>query len=136
MKLTADNVKKTARYCYLKPRTEARSIEVVEVEGLASRFLFHRGRLAERTADIVEMLGQLNENFHEAGGNGWTFLNACVDREGNRWGEHVDVELLVCLGIAIGQAEWIFPREMWYCLPGGLPYFRVKSLPENYRMVG
>ena len=56
-------------------------------------------------------------------GGGWSFLQACVDKNGNHWGEHSNMEELFCLGIAIGKVESLLPRDMWKVLPGGVPYY-------------
>jgi hypothetical protein len=56
-----------------------------------------------------------------------SFLNACVDKHGNHWGEHPSVEQLLVLGVAIGKIEYCLPREYWRALPGGVPYFMIKQ---------
>jgi len=30
--------------------------------------------------------------------------------------------MIFCLGIAAGKASYVFPREAWSALPGGVPY--------------
>jgi hypothetical protein len=141
--LTAQRVQELAACCLVSMTVPGDSEDEAiwtEVEGFTTNFVFHAGRLAERAGEIGELLGELNDNFHAGKGDGWTFLNACVDRNGRHWGEYADVEQLVCLGIATGQAKWRFPREMWYGLPGGLPYFvvspggqpKAKSLTDEF----
>lgn len=53
---------------------------------------------------------------------GSSFLNACVDRDGVQWGEHVNVDELVMLGQGIGKLKFCLPRERWDVFPGGMPY--------------
>jgi hypothetical protein len=45
--------------------------------------------------------------------------------EGKQWGEHSNIEELLCLGTAIGKVHFQFPRDMWSMFPGGMPYFSV-----------
>jgi hypothetical protein len=71
------------------------------------------------------MLAELPDNFHEKKGGGWTFLNGCMDRHGNQWGEQINVDELVMLGQGLGLAKYQLPREMWSVFPGGMPYFSV-----------
>ena len=63
--------------------------------------------------------------FTEGGAGGWSFLNAHEDKDGVQWGEHKVIEVLVCLGIAVGHARFLLPRKMWSMAPGGMPYFCV-----------
>ena len=72
------------------------------------------------------MLGELPDEFHQVGGGGWSFLNACNNRHGELWtGEHRIMELLVMLGIGIGRVRFVMPRDLWSEMPGGMPYFMV-----------
>lgn len=86
---------------------------------------FHPERLESHKQEIKNLLMGLPRQFREKEGGGWSFLQACMDKDGNQWGEHKDVEALVCLGIATGQAKFQLPRDMWKVLPGGMPYFVV-----------
>lgn len=54
--------------------------------------------------------------------NGWAFQNLCYDKHGNQWGEHKNMEELMCLGLATGLVQFCLPREEWAVFPGGLPY--------------
>ena len=55
-------------------------------------------------------------------------MNACMDKSGRQWtGMHLTMEYLFLLGIAIGEVEYLLPREMWEAFPGGMPYLVVKQ---------
>lgn len=98
--------------------------DAIRSEGVLHRYAFHPVRLESHRADITELIEQLPLSF--AGGD--SFLNACVDRNGDLWGQHIDIERLLCLGDAIGRIEWLrHPRLV--AIGGGLPYVRV--LPEK-----
>ena len=119
-RLTSEAVTALTKECLFKedePRDGA-----VEVAGVISKFSFCPERIAEKTAAITELLAELPDEFKQTGGGGWSFLNACLDRDGKQWGEHRDMEALFCLGIAAGKAKWQLPRDMWDVLPGGMPY--------------
>jgi hypothetical protein len=125
--LTADNVYTVFKKCLFKegePHTDP-----ALVAGIVNRFGFHKGRLESNRAEILELLLQLPEQFHVDKGGGWTFLNACVTQTGEQWGEHINIEQLLALGIATNQARYLMPRDMWKVLPGGMPYFVVGNLP-------
>lgn len=98
--------------------------DAIVVDGLVAKFAFHPVRLKEAAPKISALLGDLPNPFHLSLGGGWSFLNGCVDKAGEQWGEQRDVEHLVCLGIGIGAASWMM-REMADALPGGVPYFEV-----------
>jgi hypothetical protein len=97
-------------------------IEVIKVEGIINSFGFHPERVEEHKDEIISFLEELPDNFKSSKGGGWSFLNACMDKDGNQWGEHQNMEQLFSLGIAIGKAKFLMPREMWSVMPGGVPY--------------
>ena len=125
----------------MKPKPDAEEIRVllvhclfkegepteprITVQGITTNFAFHPGRVAEKRAEIAEQLAGLPAPFHQGRGDGWSFLNACVDEHERHWGEHVSMQELVVLGIAAGLARWVMPRDLWDALPGGMPFFVV-----------
>lgn len=96
-------------------------------EGVLHDFGFHPARLASHEPAIIALLKELPDQFHEGSGDGWSFLQGCVDRDGRQWGEHQNLEQLMALGNAIGRVVFLFPREHWKMLPGGVPYLTVLS---------
>lgn len=102
----------------------------VLVDGVVHKFGFHPQRLRDVKPEVDALLRMLPDQFHVGSGGGWSFLNACMDRDGRQWGEHRDIEALVCLGIGVGSATFVFDREMWSGLPGGMPYFAVHPEAE------
>jgi hypothetical protein len=110
----------------------AASHPTITAVGITHTVHFAMTELDRRKAEIAGMLAQLPNEFisHQAGGGGgWSFLNACHDRDGVQWtGLHLVMEQLVLLGLATGQVDWCLPREMWKMLPGEMPYFVVKQL--------
>lgn len=123
MELTGTNVDKVFRECLFEDGED--TTNHVKACGVRTNVGFHPGRLEERKPDIVSMLGQLSDDFTKNGG--MSFLNACITKEGEHWGEHPTVDQLLCLGLAIDKIEYCFPRENWNVLPGGMPYFLVKQ---------
>ena len=120
--LTPQAVDQILDYCLALPG-EPREGQL-HIEGVAADYLFNADRIAERRAGIAALLAELPIAFTELGGD--SFLNACDDRAGRQWtGLHRDVEHLACLGAAAGEVVWLAPRDMWECLPGGMPYFAV-----------
>lgn len=132
--LTAANVTTIIEDCLFKDEELVNGQppkDAVLVEGIVKNFGFHPGRLAEHKDEILELLHQLPNEFQDmgtGGGGGWSFLNACNTKDGVQWGEHNNMEELLCLGIATEQAEILMPREMWSAFPGGMPYFEVKEI--------
>jgi hypothetical protein len=106
------------------------NIAPVVVEGIVSKFGFEPTRLESHRAEVSAWLSMLPAEFLKGVGGGWSFLNACNDRDGEQWtGFHQRVEQLFALGIGLGLASWQLPREMWEVLPGGMPYV-VVDVPE------
>jgi len=81
--------------------------------------------LATHKKEIIDLLNELPDNFKEEVGGGWSFIQACVYKNGNHWGEHHSMEELLCLGIAIGRVKCLMPKDMWSILPGGVPYYAI-----------
>lgn len=121
--LTSENVETIFMDCLFKDDEEVVNPQLVQ--GIMSQFGFHPDRLESHKADIKELLKELPDAFQANTGGGWSFLNACMTKHGDQWGEHRNIEQLMALGIASGQAKLNFPREMWDILPGGMPYFNV-----------
>ena len=96
----------------------------VPAEGIMSNVGFHPERLERSKPEIIEMLNELPSQFKEKSGGGWSFLNACNDKDGNLWtGFQQTMEQLFQLGIGIGKVKCLMPRDMWKVLPGGMPYY-------------
>ena len=124
-KLTPKNVTENFFDCFYKEEElEENKIpeDCVMVEGIRGKCGFNPERLEKNKRNIQEMIDELPDEFKE----GWTFLNLCKDKKGNLWtGDHEIMEQLVILGIAIGKMEFTMPREMWFTLPGSMPYVTV-----------
>lgn len=98
----------------------------VRAEGITLKVGFHPGRLESCKPLLRGMLRQLPDKFKASGGDGASFLELCMDKNGNLWaGDHCTAEQLLLLGIAAGYAEYCCSRELWSALPGGMPYLRV-----------
>jgi hypothetical protein len=123
MKLTSENVNNIMLDSLFKEGEDESN--GVHAEGIIVRYSFHPDRLQSHKEAIKDMLSQLPDPFMKDSGGGWSFLNACQDKSGTLWGQHRDMEALVCLGIACGMAHFQMPREMWSIFPGGMPYFEV-----------
>lgn len=130
--LTAENVETVFRDCLFRDGEDTAQAQIVE--GVVSKFGFHPDRLAAHKTEIAEMLDGLPDEFKMAKGGGWSFLNACMTKRGDQWGEHRNIEQLLALGIASDQAKMLMPREMWKVLPGGMPYFAVCAQTDNEKL--
>jgi hypothetical protein len=96
--------------------------DAVIVKGILHDYAFHPQRVAGHRADIAALCDELAPQFHKSHGGGWSFLNLCVDKYGDQWGDHINCEALLCLAMATQQGGYLMPRDMWSALPGGLPY--------------
>ncbi len=97
----------------------------VIVQGIIHQVGMHPDRLESHRDEVKGWLKSLPNEFQKSGGGGWSFLNACVDKEGEQWGEHDDMDHLFILGMGLKLVESQLPREMWDSLPGGMPYYIV-----------
>ncbi len=98
----------------------------VLVEAIQGRFGFHPGRLQTHANEVRAWLSLLPHQFRKDGGGGWSFLNACEQADGEQWtGLHQRMDQLFALGIALGMARMLTPRDMWEIFPGGMPYLEI-----------
>jgi hypothetical protein len=100
-------------------------IEPIKVEGIGANFGFHPQRIEQHKKRIEEIITELPDKFNKSLGGGWSFLNACMTKDDEQWGEQINAEQLVCLGIAIGKIKYCMPKAMWNIMPGGVPYFYI-----------
>jgi len=127
--LTAEKVGEIFENCLFPEGTKPENLIVdpILVDGVTVNVGFDPKKVELHKEEISKLLSCLPEEFHELSGGGWSFLNACLDKDGRQWGEHMHVEQLLCLGIAADLVEYLMPREMWNILPGGMPYFVVRK---------
>jgi len=132
--LTAANVEAIIKDCLFRddvPQEEMMEKAVI-VDGIMHKWGFVPAKLEEHKQDIIDMLLQLPDEFMETKGGGMSFLNACVDKKGDQWGEHPSMDMLFSLGQAIKAVVCPLPRELWAVLPGNMPYYIVtdRTLPK------
>lgn len=117
--LTSDNVNKTFMDC-LSDNAD----EVVVVEGVVHTVSFDKEKLESHREEVRAMLDELTPEFRKSVGGGWSFLNACLNKDGEQWtGLHLIMEQLFQLGEGLGLIVCQMPRNMWDILPGGMPYY-------------
>ena len=94
----------------------------IVVDGIMRKWGFHPERLLSHKEEVREILNEMPETFHMKGGGGWSFLNLCMDKNNNQWGEHANMDELCVLAIGLKMGKWLMPRDVWEVLPGGMPY--------------
>lgn len=122
--INAHDVHETFLNCLFKPEELVDGKPIVDpvvADGLMMKAGFHPERIAKAKEKVTNWLNNLDPVFQK----GMTFLNMCVDREGNQWGEHPTMDELVMMGLATNTLVYCAPREFWQHLPGGMPYVQV-----------
>lgn len=126
--LTADNVRIVFENCLYNEGEDTTGH--IPVEAVINKFGLNPARVESNKCRIGTLLDQLPDDFKVSGGGGMSFLQACLTQKGDQWGEHVNIEQLLVLGIAAGYAKFLLSRNMWDILPGGMPYFAVDTTGE------
>lgn len=104
----------------------------VLVEGILNQFGFKKERLEKHRQEVHDMLFNLPEMFQQDKGGGWSFLNACQDKNDVQWtGLHKMMDALFSLGQGLGYVTCQMPRSLWSILPGGMPYYSIHELKEG-----
>lgn len=102
--------------------------EGLTVRGIVTTGIFQPEAIEAHREEIGQLLAELPEQFQASLGGGWSFLNACNDKHGRQWTSFQrTMEQLFMLGLASGQVAELLPRDMWPALPGGMPYYVVRS---------
>ena len=70
--------------------------------------------IKDRTSDPIEMFYQFLP--------GQSFCYAYLSNENVHWGEHLNMQELVVLGIASGLMKFVFPQPIWQYLYGSVPH--------------
>lgn len=100
--------------------------ETVQVDGIVHAYLINKAKVETHEEEVRAWLAQMDPNFHRQTGGGWSFLNLCNTKDGVLWtGSHQTMEMLVCMGIALGLVRYSMPKELWAILPGGMPYIEI-----------
>lgn len=118
--LFTDSLHKNEELVDNKPPADA-----ILVEGIVHKIVFHPGRLESHRKEVGAILQELPPEFLKSKGGGWSFLEMCVDKDGNHWGEHFNMEQLVTMGVGLGVVRYCLDREYWPDLPGSMPYLVV-----------
>lgn len=124
MRLTAENVYKTVKACLFRDDeivNGSMPARAVVVDAITMKLGFDPDKITQQTENIRSMLGELPPEFKD----GMSFLNACLTKTGEQWGEHRDMAALFALGQAAGMVTCCLPRDLWDALPGGVPYYQV-----------
>lgn len=132
-KLTIENVQAILKSCLYRDDEISQDKPpdgAIIADGVLHKFALHPERTAAAKSAIDALLMELPDEFQKSKGGGWSFLNACMDKHGRHWGEHRNIEELVCLGIAVKSAAWLM-KDMMEIMPGGLPYFVVDPSPTS-----
>ena len=130
MELTSDNVEIVFSDCLFVEDED--TTNHIKAEGITSTVGFHPERLAAHKKDVQTMLQCMPDEFQDKKGGGWSFLNACQDKNGCQWTDlHLRMEQLFQLGVGLGLVKWQLPREMWSVLPGGMPFVVILTPKEN-----
>lgn len=125
--LTAGNVEHIFFECLNESMSDKN--DAITVQGIQITPAFNPERIAARRDDIISMLDELPDPFHVGSGDGWTFLNMCIGRNGEQWTDlHRTCDYLLCLGIGIGAIEYtIKQRDLWRMFPGEMPYITINT---------
>ena len=100
------------------------------ITGFTLKVLFNKEKLLNNKEEIVNLLNQI-QNLDE----GISILKAPYDELGQERTSIYACELLMCLGLGLGEIEYAYPRELWDNLPGGLPIIKRKQKEVELKLV-
>lgn len=123
MELTSKNVRKVLMDCMFESEEEAKK-NGTPIQNIMNTLYLNMDKVHEHEDDIVSFLDQLHPAFRESVDGGWSFLKLPFKgKEEEQWGEHLNADELVALGLASGKLKFLVEdRDMWKMFPGGVPY--------------
>lgn len=115
---------------------DAFKAQSIIVNGITAKFGFKPNAVKRYEARIKSWLQHLNPAFTNPRLGGWSFLQLCMDKDDNLWGQHVDCEALMVLAMAVRCCMYLLPRDIWSALPGGMPYlfFNPEGFPADQEL--
>ena len=114
------------------PKDGSAPKDAVIVKGVVGQFGFNPERLEAARSKVEDIIKEVvADEFLEGKGGGMSFLQLCMDREGQQWAEHRTLDEFCCLAQGLKLASFPLSREFWAVLPGGVPYVVFKNLHET-----
>lgn len=98
--------------------------EAIKAKGINNTFILDPKKITEFESEIISMLDELNEDIREDKGGGISLICIPFDKHDHQWGEQINANELMVLGMAIGRIKYLFENRMiWSALPGSVPYY-------------
>lgn len=129
-KSLAFQVNETFLYCLNTEKEQSESSEGedrgfqngVVVSGIVHIVELNFVRLEESKEKIKNFISEMSPTFDLNTIGGMSFLNLCIDKHGNHWGEHINCEELLILAMGLKLGGYCIGRNYWELLPGKMPY--------------
>lgn len=127
--INAEQVKNILRDC-LFPEMPADDTKCIGIPSVTRVFALNPSKVELHRSEIFTILRELPLEFWDqksGGKDGYTFMSLPFDRDGNQWGGQLRADELMALGLATGYMRYMFSKEMWMMLPGGVPYLIISE---------
>ena len=119
-KLNAENVKNIFIDCIAIDTKNT-----IAGQGMLGECIFDKDALEASKETIIAYFKQLSNKFQQSKKSGCKYLNARIDKDGNKWGKLKHAEWLVALANALGLAHFSLPKDLPNLLPHEMPYYIV-----------
>lgn len=123
MELTNHNVVQVAMACSVHNGDSRKGCNTVRCIMLTFHWI--PSCLKSHRDDIVCLLRQLPDSFRKKpdGSGGASFTDACLNNKGQKWGDAVDAETLIGLGMGIDVVQLLpATKGHWRFLKDSMPY--------------
>lgn len=112
------NIRNLATSCMFKPE-EFKNLEYftnnqITVTGISIKACFDKKKIDEKRDIIIKLIDSI-PGIEEG-----VSLLSLSDK--NSKVSTYSCELLMCLGVASGEIDYMYPRDMWDSLPNGFPF--------------
>lgn len=110
-----------------------------KIEGLNGHFCYNDTRLSRHLETIQKVMHEFDDKFwqdDEMNKRGSSVMDLRRDRKGRVWADDQTIMHFIYLTIAMGFAEWSYPRNMWGTLDEGMPYILFTCTKRNDQLEG
>lgn len=128
MKLTSSNVHNIFTDCLFEEQPTKGS-KYILVKGLTVTVGFNPTKIKQHENEIIDLLNQINPNFKESVGGGYSFIYLCNDLNDNQWCDQPVAQEFMLLAMAVGRMTYSIDRTLWAALPGRVPYLVIPNEP-------
>lgn len=121
----------------LLPTNHTDDTKCISVYAITNVFCLDPEKVEKHRAEIYSLMEELPNEFWEEpiGQGGFSFIRLPSTKENEQWGEQMNAQELMVLGLASGYMQYLFGPKLWKFLPGAVPFVVIHKEPVEISVV-